>query len=66
MYLVDKPDVNQGRVVIGHLGAMRDNPDRYAHMVMKAILGGGGFASRLTQELREGKGYTYGIRSGFY
>jgi zinc protease len=32
---------------------------------MNYILGGGGFASRLTQELREGKGYTYGIRSGF-
>src|SRR5690606_14399219 len=28
-------------------------------------LGGGGIASQLTQELREGKGYTYGIRSGF-
>jgi zinc protease len=28
-------------------------------------LGGGGFASQLTQELREGKGYTYGIRSGY-
>ena len=32
---------------------------------MNYILGGGGFASRLTQELRESKGYTYGIRSGF-
>merc|ERR1711965_1157260 len=32
---------------------------------MNYILGGGGFASRLTQELREGKGYTYGIRSSF-
>jgi zinc protease len=32
---------------------------------MNYILGGGGFASRLTQELREGKGYTYGIRSNF-
>ena len=31
--------------------------------VANYILGGGGFASRLTQELREGKGYTYGIRS---
>src|SRR5690606_36595761 len=28
-------------------------------------LGGGGFASQLTQELREGKGYTYSVRSGF-
>src|SRR5690554_2135813 len=32
---------------------------------MNYRLGGGGFASQLTQELREGKGYTYGVRSGF-
>ena len=32
---------------------------------MNYILGGGGFASQLTQQLREGKGYTYGIGSGF-
>ncbi len=32
---------------------------------MNYILGGGSFASRLTQQLREGKGYTYGIRSSF-
>jgi zinc protease len=32
---------------------------------MNYRLGGGGFASRLTQELREGKGFTYGISSGF-
>jgi zinc protease len=32
---------------------------------MNYILGGGGFASRLTQELRVEKGYTYGIRSAF-
>ena len=32
---------------------------------MNYILGGGGFASQLTQQLREGKGYTYGINSGF-
>ena len=42
------------------------DPDYYPASVMNYILGGGGFASRLTQELREGKGYTYGIRSGFY
>ena len=39
--------------------------DFYPATVMNYILGGGGFASRLTQELREGKGYTYGIRSNF-
>ena len=32
---------------------------------MNYRLGGGGFASQLTQELREGKGYTYGAGSGF-
>jgi zinc protease len=32
---------------------------------MNFRLGGGGFASDLTQELREGRGYTYGIRSNF-
>ena len=39
--------------------------DFYPAEVMNYRLGGGGFASRLTQELREGKGYTYGIRSRF-
>ena len=32
---------------------------------MNYILGGGGFASRLTLQLREAKGYTYGINSAF-
>ena len=32
---------------------------------MNYRLGGGGFASQLMQELRENKGYTYGIRSSF-
>jgi len=39
--------------------------DYYAAQIMNYRLGGGGFASQLTQQLREGKGYTYGIRSGF-
>ena len=39
--------------------------DFYPATVMNYILGGGGFASQLTQELREGKGYTYGIYSNF-
>jgi zinc protease len=44
--------------------AATDN-DYYPAIVTNYILGGGGFASRLTQQLREGKGYTYGIYSGF-
>ncbi|WP_370104300.1 M16 family metallopeptidase, partial [Winogradskyella sp.] len=39
--------------------------DYYPATVMNYRLGGGSFASQLTQQLREGKGYTYGIRSQF-
>ena len=34
VYMVNKPDVNQGRVSMGHLGTMRDNPDFYALSIM--------------------------------
>jgi hypothetical protein len=46
-------------------GPARTNADFYPATATNFILGGGGFASRLTQELREGKGYTYGVRSNF-
>ena len=65
VYIVDKPDVNQGRVVIGHLGTMRDNPDRYALMVMNDILGGGGFAARLITRIRSDEGLAYSAYSSF-
>ncbi len=65
IYLVDKQDVNQGRVVIGHLGTMRDNPDRYALMVMNDILGGGGFAARLMTRIRSDEGLAYSAYSSF-
>ncbi len=65
IYLVDKADVNQGRVAIGHLGAQRDNPDRYALMVMNDILGGGGFTSRLLTRIRSDEGLAYSAFSRF-
>ena len=49
----------------GYLALPETDDDFYPATVMNYILGGGGFASRFTQELREGKGYTYGIGSGF-
>ena len=57
--------MNQGRVVIGHLGTMRDNPDRYALMVMNDILGGGGFAARLLTRIRSDEGLAYSAYSSF-
>lgn len=65
VYVVDKPDVNQGRVTIGHLGTQRDNPDRYALLVMNDILGGGGFTSRLLTRIRSDEGLAYSAYSSF-
>ena len=65
IYAVDKADVNQGRVSIGHLGTLRDNPDRYALTVMNDILGGGGFSSRLLTRIRSDEGLAYSAASNF-
>lgn len=44
-------------------GVPRDDPDFFAAFVLNHILGGGGFESRLMQEVREKRGLTYGIYS---
>jgi zinc protease len=65
VYFYDIPNAKQSVLQFGAPALAATDEDFYAANVMNYILGGGGFASRLTQELREGKGYTYGIRSGF-
>jgi zinc protease len=65
VYFYDVPDAKQSVIVLGYLALAETDADYYPATVMNYILGGGGFASRLTQELRVDKGYTYGIRSGF-
>jgi len=65
VYFYDIPNAKQSILQFGAPALAATNKDYYAASVMNYILGGGGFASRLTQELREGKGYTYGIRSRF-
>jgi zinc protease len=65
VYLVDKPDVNQGRVTIGHLGIERGNPDEIAVQVMNEILGGGAFTSRITARVRSDEGLAYSAGSRF-
>jgi zinc protease len=62
---VNKADVNQGRVSIGHIGAMRDNPDYYALTIMNDILGGGGFTSRITSRVRSDEGLAYSAGSSY-
>jgi len=63
-YLVDKPGAAQSVIRIGHVGVARSNPDYFPVRVMNTILGGS-FTSRLNNNLRETRGYTYGARSQF-
>jgi zinc protease len=65
VYFYDVPDAKQSVIRFGYPALAQTDPDFYPATVMNYILGGGGFASQLTQQLREGKGYTYGINSGF-
>lgn len=46
-------------------GIAPTDPDYYAAGIMDFILGGSGFGSRLTEEIREKRGLTYGVHSGF-
>lgn len=64
VYLVDKPGAPQSSVRIGTVGVARSTEDYFPLLVMNTILGGS-FTSRLMQNLRETKGYTYGARSSF-
>ncbi len=65
VYMVNKPDVNQGRLSIGHLSTQRDNPDYYALSMMDDILGGGGFTSRIMVRVRSDEGLAYSAGSDF-
>jgi zinc protease len=58
-------DLTQANIMLGHLGVSRDHPDYYTLSVMNYILGGGGFASRLMENIREEKGLVYDIHSSF-
>ncbi|WP_069130629.1 M16 family metallopeptidase [Rhodohalobacter halophilus] len=57
---VDKQDVNQSYVLLGHIGGMRDNPDYAKLQVMNQVLSGG-FSSRLFQVVRSDMGLAYSV-----
>ncbi|HEV7413806.1 MAG TPA: pitrilysin family protein [Casimicrobiaceae bacterium] len=62
--IVDKPSAPQAELRIGRIGTVRTTPDFPALQVLNEAIGGG-FTSRLNLDLREEKGYTYGIGSRF-
>jgi zinc protease len=63
--VVDR-DIPQSIIMFGHDGILRSDKDFIPAYVMSFILGGGGFGSRLTEEVREKRGLTYGIGTGLY
>ena len=58
-------NITQANIILGHAGISRGNPDYYTANVMNYILGGGGFASRLTEEIRNRRGLAYSVASFF-
>ncbi len=64
IYFVNKK-LPQTAIRAGHFGISRKNPDYYAARVMNNILGGAGFSSRLTHEIRSEKGLAYSVWSYF-
>ena len=56
----------QSHILLAYPGLKRNDPDYYPLLVGNYILGGGGFASRLMEEIRQKRGLAYSVYSGFY
>ncbi|MGK2921448.1 MAG: M16 family metallopeptidase [Methyloceanibacter sp.] len=59
-------DVPQSVAQFGHRGIARDDDDFIAAYVLNYIIGGGGFSSRLMEEVREKRGLAYSVYSNLY
>ncbi len=63
---VEKPEMQQTEIRIGHLGVKRNIPDHIPLKVATAILGdASSFSSRLWNEIRVKRGLTYGVHAIF-
>jgi zinc protease len=61
-YFLERPGAVQASIVIGNIACREDHPDYFGLLVANQVLGGS-FSSRLVQDIRETKGYTYRIGS---
>jgi len=64
IYLVEK-DLPQSTILMGHLAPPLHHPDHIPFKILDYIVGGGGFNSRLTREIRSNQGLAYSVGS-FY
>ena len=63
--LLAAKDLPQATLVMGHLAPPKNSPDFFAFSVLDHVLGGSGFSSRLTSEIRSNRGLAYSVGS-FY
>jgi len=63
--IISRP-IPQTIIVMGNEGLLRSDPDFIPAYIANFILGGGGFGSRLTEEVREKRGLTYSVYSAMY
>ncbi len=63
LFFIEKTDVTQANLVLGHLGITVKNPDYFAAQVLNEVLGGS-FASRLFSNVRSKKGLAYNVYGG--
>ncbi len=62
IYLVDRPGSAQSTITIANIAISRSSADYFPMLLLNTMLGGS-FSTRLDQNLRENKGYTYGASS---
>ena len=63
VYVVNKEDVNQGRISFGHLGYQLGDPDQFSLLVGNDIVGGYGFTARMMKTIRSNEGLAYSAYS---
>ncbi len=64
LVVINKTDATQSQIRIGNVSVARNTPDYFPLLVTNSVLGGG-FTSRLMDEIRVNRGLSYGARSGF-
>ncbi len=64
--IVIRRSIPQTIIIMGHEGLLRNDPDFIPAFVVNHILGGGGFGSRLMEEVREKNGLAYSVYSAMF
>ncbi len=64
-HVIEHPS-SQTHILMGEAGMARNDPDYFPLLVGNYVLGGGGFVSRLTEEIRTKRGLSYSVYSYFH